>query len=91
MLGDSVDAKNRDNYKTKWVMFGAIQGAKYDPFVGSGIPEVDLETEIMMDMIDYLQQRPFMRSHRKIGPNEPCPCGSGKKFKKCCRGNGLFD
>jgi hypothetical protein len=21
----------------------------------------------------------------KIGPNEPCPCGSGKKFKKCCR------
>lgn len=22
---------------------------------------------------------------RKIGPNEKCPCGSGKKFKKCCR------
>ncbi len=21
----------------------------------------------------------------KIGRNEPCPCGSGKKFKKCCR------
>ncbi|MDR2390323.1 MAG: preprotein translocase subunit SecA, partial [Planctomycetota bacterium] len=21
---------------------------------------------------------------RKVGPNEPCPCGSGKKFKKCC-------
>ena len=21
---------------------------------------------------------------RKIGPNEPCPCGSGKKYKKCC-------
>ncbi len=20
----------------------------------------------------------------KIGPNEPCPCGSGKKYKKCC-------
>lgn len=23
---------------------------------------------------------------RKIGPNEPCPCGSGKKYKKCCKG-----
>ncbi|MGD0280581.1 MAG: SEC-C metal-binding domain-containing protein, partial [Smithella sp.] len=23
---------------------------------------------------------------RKIGANDPCPCGSGKKFKKCCRG-----
>ncbi|MGD9276490.1 MAG: SEC-C metal-binding domain-containing protein [Candidatus Pacearchaeota archaeon] len=22
---------------------------------------------------------------RKIGVNEPCPCGSGKKYKKCCR------
>ncbi|MDP9001490.1 MAG: SEC-C metal-binding domain-containing protein [Myxococcota bacterium] len=20
----------------------------------------------------------------KVGPNDPCPCGSGKKFKKCC-------
>ncbi|SNQ59062.1 hypothetical protein MNV_1050022 [Candidatus Methanoperedens nitroreducens] len=25
-----------------------------------------------------------MPSQRKIGRNEPCPCGSGKKFKKCC-------
>jgi len=23
---------------------------------------------------------------RKIGANDPCPCGSGKKYKKCCRG-----
>lgn len=22
--------------------------------------------------------------HRRIGRNEPCPCGSGKKYKKCC-------
>jgi len=21
----------------------------------------------------------------KVGPNDLCPCGSGKKFKKCCR------
>ncbi|MBW2596850.1 MAG: SEC-C domain-containing protein [Deltaproteobacteria bacterium] len=24
----------------------------------------------------------------KIGRNEPCPCGSGKKYKKCCMGKG---
>ena len=24
------------------------------------------------------------RSSRKVGRNEPCPCGSGKKYKKCC-------
>ncbi len=26
---------------------------------------------------------PFVRSNRKIGRNEPCPCGSGKKYKHC--------
>jgi uncharacterized protein len=24
------------------------------------------------------------RSAPKVGRNDPCPCGSGKKFKKCC-------
>jgi uncharacterized protein YecA (UPF0149 family) len=23
-------------------------------------------------------------NHEKIGRNDPCPCGSGKKYKKCC-------
>jgi preprotein translocase subunit SecA len=25
----------------------------------------------------------FVRQDRKVGRNEPCPCGSGKKFKHC--------
>jgi len=29
--------------------------------------------------------------HVKIGRNDLCPCGSGKKFKKCCLGNGKYD
>jgi len=29
------------------------------------------------------QQRPYVREQRKIGRNEPCPCGSGKKYKHC--------
>lgn len=28
--------------------------------------------------------QPFLRDAPKIGRNDPCPCGSGKKFKKCC-------
>lgn len=27
------------------------------------------------------------RKSKKVGPNEPCPCGSGKKYKKCCGAN----
>jgi preprotein translocase subunit SecA len=29
-------------------------------------------------------RKPFVRKEKKVGPNEPCPCGSGRKFKKCC-------
>ena len=29
-------------------------------------------------------QTPFVRRDRKVGRNEPCPCGSGKKYKACC-------
>jgi len=28
--------------------------------------------------------RPLAMPQRKVGRNEPCPCGSGKKYKKCC-------
>ena len=28
-------------------------------------------------------QMPFVREGRKVGRNEPCPCGSGKKYKQC--------
>ena len=30
------------------------------------------------------RKKPQKRSAKKIGRNAPCPCGSGKKFKKCC-------
>jgi len=30
------------------------------------------------------RQAPFKREAPKVGRNDPCPCGSGKKFKKCC-------
>jgi preprotein translocase subunit SecA len=28
--------------------------------------------------------RPYVRKEERIGRNDPCPCGSGKKYKKCC-------
>ena len=30
------------------------------------------------------KQQPLQREEEKIGRNAPCPCGSGKKYKKCC-------
>ena len=37
-------------------------------------PEVAVQAE---------EATPFVREDRKVGRNEPCPCGSGKKFKQC--------
>ena len=32
-------------------------------------------------------KRQPVRVEKKVGPNDPCPCGSGKKYKKCCGRN----
>lgn len=73
-------------------------GEKYQPFTGtidelSGwycysedyrqrraeIDAMDAEEEFAFGT-PYIADNPF----RDIGRNDPCPCGSGKKFKKCC-------
>ena len=41
---------------------------------GSGEPSSDRASKAA---------KPFVRDQKKIGRNEPCPCGSGKKYKKC--------
>jgi preprotein translocase subunit SecA len=42
------------------------------------------ETEVEAQNPDIEQQsKPIEREGRKVGRNEPCPCGSGKKFKQC--------
>jgi len=33
------------------------------------------------------KHQPIRRTERKVGRNEPCPCGSGKKYKHCCGAN----
>lgn len=43
------------------------------------------------DRIDYAQAavhraQPYERASPKVGRNDPCPCGSGKKYKRCCGG-----
>ncbi|MBQ3181111.1 MAG: SEC-C domain-containing protein, partial [Firmicutes bacterium] len=31
-----------------------------------------------------VKKQPIRNKDKKVGPNDPCPCGSGKKYKKCC-------
>ena len=39
--------------------------------------------EVCMDGFDVVDDEPFERAEPKLGRNEPCWCGSGKKYKKC--------
>lgn len=33
---------------------------------------------------ELIGEKPMVREEPKVGRNDPCPCGSGKKYKKCC-------
>lgn len=45
-------------------------------------PEEEIELRNMISK--YLSRTPYVREAPKIGRNETCPCGSGKKYKYCC-------
>jgi hypothetical protein len=89
MLDSSEDAGKTENYLNTDIIREGLQDAKYNPLMGSGIPELDLQQAILDELLTV--NEPYVRGHRKIGRNDPCPCGSGRKFKKCCLGKGIYD
>ena len=46
------------------------------------LPGEALRASLLKELTDAMKPGPVKRV--KIGRNEPCPCGSGKKYKKCC-------
>lgn len=42
------------------------------------------ENPIDEESLKAIEDMPFINVDRTVGRNDPCPCGSGKKFKKCC-------
>lgn len=38
-----------------------------------------------------MPKQPYRREEPRVGRNDPCPCGSGKKYKKCHMGKDLDD
>ncbi len=52
-----------------------VEGVPGEAGASAAPPEAEAETA---------KTKPFRRDARKVGRNEKCPCGSGKKYKKCC-------
>ena len=53
--------------------------------LGLGFPDVNSEHE------ENNEVSTVFKSRKKVYPNDLCPCGSGKKFKKCHKGKGIYD
>ncbi|RVU53827.1 preprotein translocase subunit SecA [Anaerosphaera multitolerans] len=55
--------------------------------VNPEIQRVRVAKEIDTVNPDTGKQQPYKRKDKKVGRNDPCPCGSGKKYKNCCGRN----
>ena len=47
-----------------------------------------------VDVAEFMRKmrtKPVVRDYKKVGRNDPCPCGSGKKYKNCCLNSGKYE
>lgn len=58
---------------------------KHDPRMDEAVRRFGAKPTRSLDKANWNQ-----RKRVKIGVNQPCPCGSGKKYKKCCRSKDIF-
>ena len=64
----------------------ATGGKGFDRFTAPSSPAPSLEASESPEIPKVAV--PVVRDQPKVGRNDPCPCGSGKKYKKCC-GSGV--
>jgi hypothetical protein len=74
------DSQNDQAFRRKWYQEHPLPDEDEDIF--------EEEDEFYEDVDEELDFHPvtFVRRNAQVGRNDPCPCGSGKKFKKCCYG-----
>jgi yecA family protein len=64
---------------------GRIPGEEGDPAWPDDLAVPDEQSDYPWpEELPMQQDTPYVRETPKVGRNDPCPCGSGKKYKKCC-------
>lgn len=74
------EAEKKSNYNR--ADFVTIQ-QHYEYIIDNWFRDQDFKSPFEMYENDILENKIPMSS-KKVGRNDPCPCGSGKKYKKCC-------
>lgn len=75
MIMDGIENKNETSESTKTIEEAMSK----------------LDDKTLQKLIQYQNRKPSVREYQKIGRNDPCPCGSGKKYKNCCLSSGKFE
>ena len=60
-------------------------------FVSEYLRDEDDVEKATNEVEELIVKKPVVNSTKKVGRNDPCPCGSGKKYKKCCGANTVGD
>lgn len=81
------DSKNDQEFRRRWHEEHPAPDDE-DEFLDDDFPgnEFSEEEDGAWDEPVPPPLKPIVRQHEKVGRNDPCPCGSGKKYKKCCYG-----
>lgn len=70
-----------------WVVIKFIKDINFEELDFDIYFSVDSNKKIVAEDLEKFKMNKidkYFSKHNKIGRNEPCPCGSGKKYKKCC-------
>jgi hypothetical protein len=81
-----ADSEHDRTFRKQWHAdhFGAGSVDEMDAILGEWETEDDDDVLFDPEQDDYTETETALRSPPRVGRNEPCPCGSGKKYKKCC-------
>ena len=85
-----VDAYKKEGFEMFEAMVQAIQEETIRRIVVARVQTNEVRRERVAKVTgesggsEEPQKKAPVRKTIKIGPNDPCPCGSGKKYKKCC-------
>ena len=86
-----VDAYKKEGFEMFEGMIQAIQEETVRRIITARVQTNQIQRERVAKVTgtsggsdESLKKEPVRRKSAKIGPNDPCPCGSGKKYKKCC-------
>jgi preprotein translocase subunit SecA len=78
---------DREEEERRARLMRALQAQHAEASVFAGGDEVAaaqmMGAGLSADALALESHTPFVRAERKVGRNEPCPCGSGKKYKHC--------